>query len=122
MKCVTKIYLVEIIYRMIDEQIGVHRMARKQPSLLPNDAPPTGEEVLDFIISIPFFDNRLKDFLIGNVPDHAILISANWEQLFIEGTANWCNSAEWLLEEDETENVMGTYAEPRMAQCLGLPY
>ena len=100
MNSITKAYLTEIIFKKISETIDTYRESKKQQ--YDNEPYPgaTDEEVLDFIISIPFFDDRLKDFLLGNLAEETIIVSQAWENEFIKKTVAWANSLEWLRGND----------------------
>ena len=62
MNSVTKDYLAEIIFKKASENIDQYRESKQQQ--FDNEPYPgaTDEEVLDFIITIPYFDVKLKDF------------------------------------------------------------
>ena len=96
MKSITKDYLNETIHRMITENILVYRQAKKDRFYYEPFPVATDEEILDFIHSIPYFDIRLKDFLIGNCGEETIIISQTWEIEFIKKCRLWCESFEWL--------------------------
>jgi hypothetical protein len=94
MQSITKIYLLEIIYRNINETINLYRASKKTEYDLEPTA--TEDEILDFICSIPYFDERLKNFLLGNLPEQNIIISQQWEIEFIKQCTLWSESFEWL--------------------------
>ncbi|MBC7688652.1 MAG: hypothetical protein H7211_10785 [Aquabacterium sp.] len=96
MNSITKDYLAEIIFKKISETIDQYR--EKKQHQFDNEPYPgaTDEEVLDFILSIPYFDNKLKDFLLGNLAEETIIISQAWEIEFIKKTMLWRDSFEWL--------------------------
>jgi hypothetical protein len=56
MKAITKEYLVDIIYRVITKTIDIHRNSKKNSSYYEPFPTATDEEILDFIHSIPYFD------------------------------------------------------------------
>lgn len=94
---VTGEYLIDIIERHISKTIQHRRQ------LMPNNAelPPqhvTNEELADFILSIPFFDNGLKDFILGNTTEQTVIVSQAWEIAFIIRTKKWAESEDWLAE------------------------
>jgi hypothetical protein len=122
MNSITKDYLVEIIFKKISDTIDIHRMSKRhlfnyQPCSLP-----TEDEVMDFIISIPYFDDKLKDFLIGNLGESTIIISQSWENEFIIKTRLWAESAEWLHGNDHFLKTSILNNIPKERQYLGLPY
>ncbi|MDB5203150.1 MAG: hypothetical protein JWQ27_2559 [Ferruginibacter sp.] len=96
MKSITKIYLAEIIYRCINETISLHREAKRNSFYVTAFPTATDEEVLDFVHSIPYFDVRLKDFLLGQLIEDTIIISQSWELEFMKKTRLWAESFEWL--------------------------
>ena len=100
MNSITKEYLTEIIFKKISETIDQHRESKQHQ--FDNEPYPgaTDEEVLDFIITIPYFDRKLKDFLLGNLSENTIIISQAWENEFIKNTQLWAESFEWLHGND----------------------
>src|SRR5687768_13205992 len=95
MKAITKNYLIDIISRIISVSIDAHRASKqKQPE--ENYAMATDEELLDFIHTIPYFDIRLKDFLVGNIGEQTIIIGQQWEIEFVKKVRSWGESFEWL--------------------------
>ena len=121
MNSITKEYLAEIILKKISEKIDVHRRAKRDAISNGAYALPTDEEVLDFIISIPYFDDRLKDFLIGNLGDSTIIISQSWENEFIVKTRLWAESFEWLHGNDQLLSEPGN-SNNKERKFLSLPY
>lgn len=96
MKAITRDYLTDMIQRCINKTIDVHRKSKKKFFSYDKYPVATDEEVLDFISSIPYFDLRLKDFLVGNLPDETIIISQAWEIEFIKKSQLWAQSYEWV--------------------------
>ena len=96
MKAISKNYLVDIIYRVINDTIDMHRESKKDHFYAESCPLATDEEILDFIHSIPAFDERLKDFLVGNLAEETIIISDTWELEFLKKTQAWAGSQEWL--------------------------
>jgi len=98
MQSITKEYLIELIGRLAYETIHIQRESK--PAMLSdyNHAKhfATNEEIVDFICTIPFFDERLKDFLLENIPEQTIIISQSWEIEFIKKCIAWSRSHEWL--------------------------
>ena len=122
MNSITKDYLAEIIFRKISETIDIHRQSKKyqtdnEPYQIATDA-----EVLDFIISIPYFDDKLKDFLIGNLVEHTIIISQSWENEFIKKTKLWVESFEWLHGDNKFFNATSSSEANKEGVFLTLPY
>lgn len=92
---VTGEYLVNIIERHLNKTINIRRNYTA-PELIecPNNA--SNEEIADFILSIPYFDDGLKDFIWGNSNERTIIVSQSWEIAFIVRTKKWAESDEWL--------------------------
>lgn len=122
MNSITKDYLIEIIFKKISVSIDFHRQSKRHLVNRETSSIPTDEEVLDFIISIPFFDDRLKDFLIGNLGETTIIISQSWENEFIIKTRSWAESMEWLHGDDRflKEQFLSNINKER--RFLSLPY
>ena len=79
--------------RSKDETINLYRASKKTEYDLEPTA--TEDEMLDFICSIPYFDEKLKDFLLGNLEEQNIIISQAWEIQFIKQCTLWSESFEW---------------------------
>ncbi|MEO6547041.1 MAG: hypothetical protein ABIN94_03550 [Ferruginibacter sp.] len=122
MNSITKDYLTGIIFKKISETIDKRRESRKHQ--FDNEPYPgaTDEEVLDFIISIPYFDEKLKDFLLGNLAETTIIISQSWENEFIKNTNLWCSSYEWLFGNDYFLNEAEISRMNKDKAFLTLPY
>ena len=121
MNSITKDYLTNIIFKAISETIDKHRESRRHQ--FDNEPYPsaTDEEILDFIISIPYFDNKLKDFLIGNLVEDTIIISQTWENEFIKKTRLWAESFDWLHGNDHFLKSVNV-DQIREKTSLSLPY
>ena len=122
MNSVTKDYLAEIIFKKASENIDQYRESKQQQ--FDNEPYPgaTDEEVLDFIITIPYFDVKLKDFLLGNLADNTIIISQSWENEFIKNTKLWAESFEWLHGNDYFLIEAHTSGINKNKHFLTLPY
>ena len=122
MNSITKDYLAEIIFKKASETIDKHRESKQQQ--FDNDPypGPTDEEVLDFIITIPYFDQKLKDFLLGNLAEDTIIISQTWENEFIKRARLWAESFEWLHGNDDflSKTPVGEVNKEKV--FLTLPY
>jgi hypothetical protein len=121
MNSITKNYLAEIIFKKISPTIDIHRMSKRHLFNYEPCSLPTTEELLDFIISIPYFDDKLKDFLIGNLGDTTIIISQSWENEFIIKTRLWAESVEWLHGNDHFLKSP-VFTNSREKNYLSLPY
>ena len=122
MKAITKDYLVDIIYRVINKTIDVHRRSKKNRALYEQLPTATDEEILDFIHSIPYFDERLKNFLVGNLADKTIIVSQSWEIEFLKKTLSWAESFEWLQGNDYFLSDAHTSSIKMHTVFLSLPY
>lgn len=122
MQSITKSYLTDIIYRMINKSIQVHRKSKNNDHY--NDVYPvaTDEEMIDFIVTIPYFDVDLKDFLLGNVKEETLIISQSWEIEFIKKSTAWAKSYEWLEGDEYYLSDAHISQLMRQSECLKLPY
>lgn len=96
MTAITREYLGGTIYRVINKTIDQHRASKKNAFFYEPYPTATDEEILDFIHSIPYFDERLKNFLAGNLKEETIIISQAWETEFFKKTMLSGESFEWL--------------------------
>lgn len=122
MNSITKDYLTGIVFKNASETIDKHRQSKQHP--FDNKPYPgaTDEELLDFIISIPYFDVRLKDFLLGNLAEDTIIISQAWENEFIKKTKLWAESFEWLQGNDHFLSEAVINGMQKEKAFLTLPY
>ncbi|MCW3091081.1 MAG: hypothetical protein JWP81_2150 [Ferruginibacter sp.] len=93
---VTGEYLINIIERHVNRTIGFRRHYPVE-ELTPEcfmDA--TNEEMADFILSIPYFDESLKKFILAFSNEKTIIISQAWEIAFIVRVRKWAESDDWL--------------------------
>ncbi|WP_301932664.1 hypothetical protein [Ferruginibacter sp.] len=96
MIAVTGEYLINIIERRVNQTIGLRRNLPTAELLIKPLLYATNEEIADFILSIPFFDERLKNFILGFLTEQTIIISQSWEIAFIVRSQRWAESDEWL--------------------------
>ena len=122
MKSITKEYLADIIFREINKSIAMHRSSKKYEDSIMDYPYATDEEVLSFIHSIPYFDTRLKDFIIGQMSERTIIISQNWENEFIVKCRAWAESFEWLHGDDRFLSDRHLDQLRRNTASLSLPY
>ena len=122
MQSITKTYLTDIIFRAINETIEIRRASQKNNLYYLNYPFATNEELFDFIQSIPYFDEKLKQFLMGKLNDENTIISQSWETAFIVKCKTWAQNDYWL-HVDVILSV-GFYAEyiKKHNDCLTLPY
>ena len=72
---ITGEYLLNIIERHVNRTIGARRNYPNEMPIAEYYYVATNEEIVDFIFSIPYFDIKLKNFLLGNVDLQNIIIS-----------------------------------------------
>ena len=89
-------YLINIIERRVNQTIGLRRNLSAAELLIEPTLYATNEEIADFVLSIPYFDERLKNFILGFVTEQTIIISQTWEIAFSVRTGRWAESDEWL--------------------------
>ncbi len=122
MKAITKEYLADIIFRAINKTIDTHRNSKKNAFYYEPFPTATDEEILDFIQSTPYFDVRLKDFLLGNLVDETIIISQSWEIEFLKKTLSWAEGFEWLHGNTYFLSEAHISGIRKQSGCLTLPY
>ncbi|MEJ7626536.1 MAG: hypothetical protein WKF35_06725 [Ferruginibacter sp.] len=121
MKSITKDYLADIIFRIINKTISLHRSSQNNYLYHEHFPSATDAEVLDFIQSIPWFDLKLKNFIVGNLAEETIIISQSWELEFFKRVQAWSESNTWLqynnsiLHNSMPEDSAGNFS-------LTLPY
>ena len=122
MNSITKDYLAEIIFKKTSETIDRRRESKQHQFDKEPYPGATDEEVLDFIISIPYFDEKLKDFLLGNLAEETIIISQAWENEFIKKVILWRESFEWLQGGDYFMDGAANSGIRKEEVFLRLPY
>lgn len=122
MNAITKDYLTGIVFKNASETIDKHRESKQHQ--FDNEPYPgaTDEELLDFIITIPYFDERLKDFLLGNLAEDTFIVSQAWENEFIKKTRLWAGSFEWLQGGDYLLREAHINGINKETTFLKLPY
>ena len=78
--------------------------------------------MLDFTHSIPYFDIRLKEFLVGSLDEETIIISQAWEIEFLKKAQSWAESYEWLHGNDYFLSEAHINSIKKSTTFLGLPY
>ncbi len=122
MKAITNEYLADLILRQINKQILTHR-SNKNSSFTHGNLPcATDGELLDFIQTIPYFHENLKDFLVGNLQDATIIISQSWELEFLKKAIMWAESFEWLHGTDYFLTDAHINSIKKNISYLSLPY
>ncbi len=92
---VTGEYLINIIERQLSATIGSKRKHEEGNSAASN-GPLTDEEIADFILSIPYFDEGVKNFILGNAAEKNMIVSQAWEIAFILRTKKWAEAECWV--------------------------
>ncbi len=118
---VTGQYLVNIIERHLNKTI-TRRRSYTTPELIGTLGIASNEEIVDFILSIPYFDNGLKDFIFGNTNEQTIIVSQSWEIAFIVQTRKWAESDEWLNDTFKPTKFFYNDLVKTGADFLKLPY
>ena len=119
---VTGEYLLNIIERHVNRTIGFRRNLPIEEIGDENMLASTNEEIADFILSIPYFDERLKNFILGFSNEQTIIISQSWEIAFMVRAGKWAESDEWL--HGALRLSMSAYGDHQKADAdfLTLPY
>mgnify|MGYP000846103509 CR=1 FL=1 len=118
MTSITGDYLVSIIERCVNTTIYLRRNISIE-SVSNETIAVTDEEIVDFIVSIPYFDTKLKDFIVGNESDQTI-ISQAWENEFIKKCIAWATNEDWLR--NNISFVKNIYNTEKNKNALTLPY
>ncbi|MES2430015.1 MAG: hypothetical protein V4556_03700 [Bacteroidota bacterium] len=118
MTSITSDYLINIIDRCISTTIHQRRTNLNKYEA-PETTVATDEEILDFIVAIPYFDTKLKDFIIGNLPMQAVIISQTWENEFIKKCMEWRGSQEWM---QANASLLNNLQKQINRNSLTLPY
>ena len=125
MLSITKDYLIEIIERIVRNNIHVRRRNSNDPYFQHEgiSRPVTEEEIVEFILLIPHFDERLKDFMLGNISDRNTIISQAWEIEFIKKCTAWSESFTWLSGNNSiTDRTAFHSLTGNIGNVLTLPY
>ncbi len=119
---VTGEYLISIIERHVNKTIQLRRTPPGEPCYAGNKEPASNEEIADFILSIPFFHDGLKDFILGNANEQTIIVSQPWEIAFIIRTKKWAECDEWLHQAFQPSPKFYTGPPQTGTDSLKLPY
>lgn len=122
MIAVTGEYLINIIERRVNQTIGLRRNLSATELLVGPLLYATNEEIADFILSIPYFDERLKNFILGFLSEQTIIISQTWEIAFSVRTGRWAESDEWLHGAFRLSMNSNTSQQRSNMDFLTLPY
>lgn len=119
---VTGQYLIGIIERHVNKTIHQRRRPLGQSLLGVGSEPASNEEIADFILSIPYFHDGLKDFILGNADEQTIIVSQPWEIAFIIRTKKWAECDGWLHQAFQPSPKFYTGPVPSGNDSLKLPY
>lgn len=119
---ITGEYLLTIIERHVNRTIAERRSDPTQDFNAEQDNHATNEEIADFILSIPYFDERIKNFILGISNEQTIIISQSWEIAFMVRAGKWAESDDWL--HGAFRLSMGIYDDQQKGNdnFLTLPY
>ena len=122
MQSITATYLTDIIFRAINETILVRRASQKNHLHYLNYPTAREEEIVDFILSISYFDEQLKKFLMDKQNETTTIISQTWETTFIVKCKSWAYNNDWLHKDPIC--LIGFYPEyiTKRKDSLRLPY
>ena len=122
MIAITGEYLITVIEQYVNRTISIRRKHSVQQLTIKRAYESTNAEIADFILSIPFFDERIKNFILGISNEQTIIISQSWEIAFIVRVRKWAESDEWLRGDFRLS--MGSYDEQLKEgkDFLTLPY
>lgn len=120
MKAVTNIYLFNNLQQIVSSTIALRRNELFNYFLQPPIA--SIAEVEDFVLSIPYFDEALKNFIAGNLPVKTFVIDNTWEADFMLRAKLWAQSDEWIRN-DLANSVAKCIALAKANEDrLSLPY
>jgi hypothetical protein len=118
MQCITNNYLLDIIQKKMSVSIHLHRKQNPHSLNLALYVKATPQELQEFILTIPYFDTTLKNFLTATGEPQTI-ISQTWELEFVKKCEMWLGSLEWMYGKHSDPNG-SRYNTGRMS--LSLPY
>lgn len=119
---VTGEYLITIIERNVNRTICIRRNHPVQAAAIEVVYDTTNEEIADFILSIPYFDEGIKNFIMGISNEKTIIISQSWEIAFIVRARKWAESDEWLHEAFRLSMGLNDSQLKGITDFLALPY
>jgi hypothetical protein len=118
---VTGEYLINIIERHVSATIISKRNHVEGFNIAP-DAPLTNEEIADFILSIPYFDEGVKNFILGNAAEKNMIVSQAWEIAFILRTKKWAEAECWVQNKYSIYHACNESFTKQSTDFLRLPY
>lgn len=119
MKGITKEYLLYLVNDYIKITINYKRNTTRNYFAKEN-IEISEEEIMDFIVSIPYFTVELKDFMMGNLTVQTIIISDDWEKEFTRKAVAWATNPQWT--EVDMSFLSDSYRNIKITDYLSLPY
>ena len=119
MKGITRAYLLYLIKDYIKLTIH-HRRNIPRNYFVEEVVEITDEEIIDFVISIPYFTVELKDFLMENLSVQMIIISQQWEKDFTRKAVAWATDTRWTTA--DMSFLSNSYKNTNVTDLLNLPY
>jgi len=99
MKYVKQSELRKLIFDAINPTIEAYREAQENYFWLEFNPCTNEQEIDDFIKSIPYFEQELKDFLLDNCArEKVIVISDEWEEEFAKKVWMWVGNFSPLMQ------------------------
>src|SRR5688500_13025298 len=89
---ITSEYLIDIIERHIRER-SVELIDANADHIAIMPAKISNESIADFLLSIPYYDTGLKNFILGHSDKSMMIVSQAWEIEFILRTKTWAATA-----------------------------
>jgi len=121
MQSITKEYLLDIIQKKMNVSIHLHRKQNPHSLNLALYSKATAQELQEFILSIPYFDAGLKNFLMA-AGEQQTIISQTWELEFVKKCELWLGSYEWLYGKPCFLNEGFKNSAQKNELFLSLPY
>lgn len=119
MKGITRAYLLYLIKDYIKLTIH-HRRNIPRNYFAEELVEITEEEIIDFIISIPYLTVELKDFLMENLSVQMIIVSKEWEKDFTRNAVAWATDGKWTAA--DMSFLCNSYKNIKITDLLSLPY
>ena len=117
---VTSEYLINVIERHIRESVAGKVISGSTASVRGAELP--SELIADFLLSIPYFDEGLKNFILGMSREQVMIVSQAWEIEFILRTKTWANDEAWLAKPSAANKKIMVNDTAASFNFLKLPY
>lgn len=121
MQSITKDYLLDIIQKKMNVSIHLHRKQNPHSLNIALYSKATAQELQEFILSIPYFDEGLKHFLTA-AGEQQTIISQTWELEFVKKCELWLGGYEWLYGKPNFLNEVYDSNVGKSQSFLKLPY